>query len=392
MFAPIFDQDNGVFIPVNPIQNPNNPPPDLIQQNEDIQRYAQQNAQQNVPGQQMLFQPQQQMNFFPQLAHQQNAQQIRQEGQPLLYAPQNLPQVNRNQIPFQQMPNVDPEIQNHGMMRHYPQQELLYRELRNRTAHLSSYQTNYARRAKQNGHQPHLRSELHSLSYKPPYRIHQNPFTGEQSLQLEDTSLEDNILAHCIDPVNRNRYAEKMYTRPQSKLLTKLQFSELKKQSVTSLSETCLDKLVHSYAAKIITEDVLWRIIEERWDELKDVLNDDEFRMLGVIRSIQTQLDDGVYTTATRAETSLLKICTKMSKAQYPIKRGIATSLNSTDPLVTQQQKLLLKSTSRKSIDPLLQASTEILKTAPEKIMPSSLMAQEILNQIPPQANKRKKL
>ena len=93
-----------------------------------------------------------------------------------------------------------------------------------------------------------------------------------------------------------------------------LQFNELKKQNLKTLSDTCLDKIVHSYAAKIISSDVVFRVLEEHWDQLKQVLSLDEQHLLAATRSAELQIDTGVYSTLTRQDSDLLKLAASDSK------------------------------------------------------------------------------
>ena len=296
-------------------------------------------------------------------------------------------------IPFQQIPGVDPSLQNHGQLREPPRQELLYDELLRQNQQLSPFQVNQERRAAMVGVPAHQRSELHSVAYKPTKKKITDPFTGREITMISDNGFEDNLLAYIRDDRLRAKYEENMFTKQQKKLLQAFQFNELKKQNVSTLHKTCLDKIVHSYAAKIIPTDVIFRIIEEHWREFKQLLSPDEIKLVSACRSSLLQLDEGVYTTSTRAETELLKLAARDSKNHYRLKRNMHSSMNSDDPLVILQNHLLLKSTSRKNVDPTVTGAQKLLEITKTPPTPSSAISMTLLNQLPKEkvGDKRKR-
>ena len=293
-----------------------------------------------------------------------------------------LPQGN-NLVRFQQLQNVHPEVQNHAPPRHFTQQELLYQQMLRSQTNMTSYEHSYAQRAKQNSQPAHLRSQLHSVNYQPPYQLEFDPITQQTVRRLENTSLEDNLLAYISDDTTREMYSEPMFTKQQRKLLTKLNFNELKKQSLKTLHDTAKDKFVHSLGVHIVCQDLIFRVLEEKWVELSDVLSHDEKVLLAAVRSVILSVDDGCYTTATKAETNLLKLSNSLSKQHYPLKRQMISTFKSRDPLVALQSKFPLQSTSRRHIDPVAQI-TKVIADTPNTLMhPTSEMAQQMLNQLP---------
>ena len=336
------------------------------------------------PQQQHFYQPQPQPQV-PQYQQHFNPQPIQQPqlqpGAPVPVFPN--PPYEPPPIPFKQIPGVDPSLQNHGILREPPQQQLLYNELIRQNQQLTPFELNQERRAAMVGVPAHQRSELHSVAYKPTKKKIKDPFTGQDTLLISDNGLEDNLLAYIRDDRVRTKYEENMYSKQQKKLLQQFQFNEMKKQNVMTLHKTCLDKLVHSFAAKIIPTDIVFRIIEEHWLRLKDLLTPDELNLLCACRSALNQLDEGVYTTSTRAETDMLKLAARESKQHYRLKRNMHSSMNSDDPLVILQNHLALKSTSRKAIDPTIEGTQKLLELTKTPPKPSSEITMRLLNQLP---------
>lgn len=281
---------------------------------------------------------------------------------------------------FQQLPNIHHEIANHNMPRHLPIQQQLAENLIDRNATLTSHQTQYALRAKMLAQPAHLRTQLHSVEYKPAQIVTFNPLTGRNEKQIGPGSLEDHIIAHCQDPKIRQMYAEEhCYTKEQQKIMTKLQFNELKKQSLATLSETAKNHIVHSYTTKIITSDIMHRFMEEHWNQIKQIATADELTLLAVTRSVNLQVDSSVYTCLTRQESDLLKIAQEQSKHRYRIKRDIA-SIPSQDPLIAMRPQLPLMTTTRTHINPLTVFASN-LPTAPTATTPlaHALLTQSIV-------------
>ena len=362
MFPPPFDP-NAPFAnrqpvpPVNPA--PQNPPPNINQ-------FAQQQFPQPPQPQ---FQPQ----FQP--------------GAP----PVNFQLGEEPFVPFLQLGNVPPELQNHGQVHRPPQDHLLYDQLLRNNGHLSSTEHAHLRRAQLVSVPASHRSELHSVTYRPTQQSILDPITGTQIKTISDASFEDNLLSYIRDDRLRTQYEESLYTKQQKKILQTLQFNELKKQNLNTLSDTCKDKIVHSYGARIISSDVVFRVIEEHWDQMKHILSADELRLLAATRSADLQLDTGVYSTLTRKETDLLKLAASDSKKHYRLKRSIQTTPNSIDPLVSLQNSFQLKSTSRKTVDSAAVSVSNILSATQPASSQSKEITMKLLNQVPPTGTKRKR-
>ena len=365
MFAPYFN-------PNDPFVNPHPPP-----QNNPFQQLPQQ---QNQPfGQQQIpQQPDPQVHF---------------QAQPgAAQAPP--PQLGEEPfIPFLQLDRVAPEIQNHGQLQQPPQAHLLYNQLLRNNGHLSAHEHAHNRRAQLVGTPASQRSELHSVTYRPAQKTVIDPFTGTQVKTISEASFEDNLLSYIHDDRLRSQYEENLFTKQQKKILQTLQFNELKKQNLNTLSSTCIDKIVHSYAAKIISSDVVYRVLEEHWPQLKDIFSLDEQHLLAATRSANLQIDTGVYSTLTRSETDLLKLAASDSKNHYKLKRSIQTTPNSLDPLVSLQNDFKLKSTSRKAIDPGSVSASNLIETTQPAIPPSKSITMKLLNQLPsqPKAGEKRK-
>ena len=294
-------------------------------------------------------------------------------------------------IPFRQIPGVNPYLQNHGHLAEPPHQELLYNELLRQNQQLTPHQHNQERRAAMVGVPAFQRSELHSVAYKSTRKRITDPLTGQTTTVISDNSLEDNLLAYVRDDRLRAKYEENLFTKQQKKLLQSFQFNELKKQNVQTLSNTCLDKIVHSYAAKIIPTDILFRVIEEHWEGFKRLITPDEVKLVSACRSALMQLDDGCYTASTRADNDLLKLVTSESKKHYRLKRNMHSTLNSEDPLVILQNHLLLKSTSRKNVEPSITSTQKLLELNKTPQPQSSQISLNLLNQLPKESGKKRK-
>ena len=287
-----------------------------------------------------------------------------------------------NYVQFPQLHTVDREFQQYPNHHRLTNKDQFNRFLVKQSNVLQPWEEAAHRRVTLAATAPETRTELDSIKYIATKVSHFDQNTGRTIKKPSNYSFEDNLLAYAKNPKLQQELKENTFTKAQKHLLTRLQFRSDKNQSVESLSRTALEAIVHGFGAKIISLDVIHRILLEYLPELKTIMKPDHINILAAARDAHKQIDTVAYAGIAYEQDPFLYQKLQEHKNNFRIKRTL-TFASTDNPVLANLANFKLK-TAKKPVNNPSQ-SVSIAPVAPHphkkrKIEISPNLIPEIVN------------